>query len=312
MDSSSETMVTRAAVRPGFSAGHFALEIDGQAAGYLSAVEGGEAVGEVVVLGQGKEPFASKSIGAVSFTDVVVSADLSLEAIFYTWISDTLQGRNLRRDVAVLTLDADSKVRRRDDFYNALITEVTVPKLDGSSKDLAFLSVKFSPEYVRNKKGDVSKYKAPASPTKKRWVGSNFRLDIAGLDCSKVNAIDAITIKQTVAQDPIGEQRDNVGWPAKLEFPNLTVTLTEAGAETFFAWHEDFVIKGNNTSDHEKKGVLTILAPDLKISLAVITFSNLGIFRLSRGKRETGSEQIPRVKAELYVEQIDLALSSAP
>lgn len=303
---------TAAAARPRVSVSNFALEIDGQTAGYVHAVEGGEATGQVVALRESSESVARKHIGAVNYEDVTVTVDLSLDPVFFTWITDTLQQKNLRRDVTVLTLDADLKVRRQDDYYNALITAVTVPKMDGSSKDAGYFIVKFSPEYARNKKGDESKYKAAVGPKRKMWLVSNFRLQIDGLDCSKVHSIDSFTIKQVITDEAVGEHRNIAREPAHVEIPNLCITLTEAAAQTFFDWHDDFVIKGNNSSDYEKSGTLTFLTPDLKTTLGEIRFTNLGIFRLSGGKREANSEQPRRVKAELYVEQMRLDVGSKP
>ena len=152
--------------------------------------------------------------------------DLSLDPIFYAWISDTLQQKNLHRDITILTLDNSNRIRRRSDFIEAFITEITFPKNDGSSKDPCYLTVKFSPEYTRHKKGDGSKAKAQIGPARKRWIASNFRLQIDGLDCKKVNAIDGFTIKQKIQEDAIGERRESVRVPGRLDFPNLQVTLT--------------------------------------------------------------------------------------
>ena len=50
------------AVSPGYSAGHFSLEINGQNAGFISSVEGGEITGEVVELNQPNERFTAKHL----------------------------------------------------------------------------------------------------------------------------------------------------------------------------------------------------------------------------------------------------------
>ena len=88
--------------------------------------------------------------------------------------------------------------------------------------------------------------------------------------------------------------------------PNLAVTLPEADAESFFAWHEEFVINGSNG---EKNGTLDYLAPNLGQTLFTIQFENLGIFRLTPEKVEAGSEQIRRVKAEMYCEAMTFSFA---
>ena len=129
---------------------------------------------------------------------------------------------------------------------------------------------------------------------------------VHGLDqpTSRVNKIEALVIKQKVTESAVGEARDAQIEPARLEFPNLVITLAEAYADPFYAWHDDFVIKGNNGQDKERNGTLELLTPNLQDVLFTLTFKNLGIFNLETEKVEAGAESIRRVKAEMYVEQM--------
>ena len=62
---------------------------------------------------------------------------------------------------------------------------------------------------------------AVKSPAQKQFLPSNFRLEIDGLDCTKVSKIDSFTVKQPIQTDDIGDKRDYKKEPGKLEFPNL-------------------------------------------------------------------------------------------
>jgi hypothetical protein len=300
------TSTASSGARAGFYSGQFALEIGGQNAGFLLSVEGGEAVGEVVVTRQGVDPIARKHIGAVRYEDVTIRADLSLSPLFFTWLGDTLQLKNQFRNVSVVTLEADGKVRERVEYDNALIKEITFAALDGTSKESWSMEVTFSPEITRTKAGDGSKYKLPARSAKKKALASNFRLTIDGLDCSRVTKVDAFTIEQTISQT--GPGRGAARLPGQVEISNLVVTLAEISARSFSDWHTSFVINGNNAAGAEKKGTLSLLSPDLRTALAEINFTNLGISRLSHGKREAGSTQLQTMRAELYAEQIELVV----
>ncbi|HWF86401.1 MAG TPA: hypothetical protein VG222_16185, partial [Vicinamibacterales bacterium] len=81
-------------------------------------------------------------------------------------------------------------------------------------------------------------------------------------------------------------------------------TCGEAAADQLYAWHEDFVINGNNGQDKEKGGTLEYMSANMKDVLFTLTFSGLGIFKLTPEKVEAGSENVRRVKAEMYCEQI--------
>src|SRR5688500_19443400 len=60
------------------------------------------------------------------------------------------------------------------------------------------------------------------------------------------NKIEALTVKQTFVDSPAGDTRDVTKEPAKLEIPNLVITLAESHAKALYEWHDDFVIKGKD------------------------------------------------------------------
>ncbi len=84
--------------------------------------------------------------------------------------------------------------------------------------------------------------------------------------------------------------------------------MPESNAKEFFDWHDKFVIKGENGDNSEKGGALEYLSSDLKTTLFTINFEHLGIFKISPDALESGSENIRRVKVEMYCENIELQL----
>lgn len=92
-----------------------------------------------------------------------------------------------------------------------------------------------------------------------------------------------------------------------MHVPNLVVTLSEQGAQTFTDWHESFVIEGKNSQDQEKEGTLELLAADMKEVLFTLTFHGLGIFRLAADKYEAGNEAVSTLTAEMYGETMEFA-----
>src|SRR5216684_2416619 len=180
---------------------------------------------------------------------------------FYDWIKSSFDRQFLRKNGAIITTDYDYKEVSRLEWTSALITEVGFPALDAASKDEAKMTIKITPETTRFETKSGSKLVAPDQKMQKKWLPANFRLKIDGLDCTRVNKIDAIVVKQKVVDNPVGELRDYEKEPAQLEIPNLVITLVESHAKEFYDWHEDFVIKGNNAQDKEKNGTLEFLTP---------------------------------------------------
>ena len=169
------------------------------------------------------------------------------------------------------------------------------------------MTLKFSPEDSRRLQGGGASLQKYRDKRQKQWLTSNFRLKIDGLDraASRVNKIEAITIKQAIVSSPAGSSRDYVRESGAIEIPNLSVSLPERDGGEVFAWEESFLIKGENTDKDEKTGSLTYLADDGTTELFTLDFAGLGLFKVRPDKMESGAEGIRRFKAEMYCEEMD-------
>ena len=257
-----ETSLAPKAVRPANAGRRYLLVLDGTPAGYLHSLEGGEITGQVVEVRSGTDPVVHKHIAGIKYEDFIFQADLSLTKDFYSWISNSWSSNYSRKDGTVVTLDYKDKALYEDAFYNSLISEITFPACDGSSKDQCWLTVRCAPEYTRrhkSAKGESTKF---SKGVQKKWLASNFRFEMGSLPCDYVSRIEPFTVKQNVQSDPIGERRDYLKEPTNVDFPNLMVTLPESHAKEWIDWHEDFVIKGNNSQDKELSGALVFLSAD--------------------------------------------------
>jgi hypothetical protein len=117
---------------------------------------------------------------------------------------------------------------------------------------------------------------------------------------SRVNKVEALTIKMKAVE----------GGRPEIDVGDLRVTSAESHAKKLYDWHDDFVIKGNNGSDKELGGSLEYLSTDLQEVLLTIKLQHLGIFKVTPDKVEAGSENLRRVKAEMYCETMELNLGS--
>jgi hypothetical protein len=291
-----------------YSTGHFALELDGILIGLLKSVDGGSISADVVSEKQ-IDYFSKKHIANVKYEDFTIECGFTMSKTIYDWINKSWTGNAQRKNGAVVAADFKYEAKTERRFRDALLTQTTIPACDGSSKEPAYLKLGFAPEQITSQKAS-GKLTIPTTKTQKQWLPSNFKLEIDGLDCSKVSKIDAFTIKQSVVTDPVGEQRDYEKEPGKLEFPNLSIMLAETAAQTWFDYFESFVIQGNSGEANEKYGTLSFLDSTLKETLAHIRFFNLGIFKLSEDKAEANSDQIKRVKAELYCERMEIKMGA--
>lgn len=288
-----------------YVAGSYALELDGQFVDFLRSTEGGFPRGEVVTTQMGPGKIPKKSLGQVKYQDIVIQCDPVMPKPLFDWIAAGLTMNDIRKTGAIITADFNRAEQSRLQFNNALITEFSIPACDAASKESGYLIVKFSPEVTTPLAGKGSMLPAVGAK-QKSWATSNFRLTIPGLDCSRVSRIEALAIKQTIAQDQFGQARVAQKEPAKLEFPNLVISLAEASAGTFYAWFQAMVVKGETGENNEKFGTLELLDPTLQGTLLTINFHHLGIFGFSPEKSDSNADTIRRVKVEMYCEQITI------
>ena len=290
--------------REGFATGRFGLELDGAFAGFLYSVEGGSGVAEVITARSGGELIPRKQLGAVKYENITLTYGPGMSKAFYSWIKDTLDSKQPRKNGAVLMLDFDFKERSRMTFQQALLTEIAFPSLDAASKDAAKMTIKIAPQSTRLIAGTAAAVSGGVKSEQKTSLASNFRLRIHGLEdaCTRVNKIEPLLVKQAIQNISTGAERKVTSQTGPLEFSNLVITLRETDAGPFYAWYDDFAIKGNNGDDKERQGVLEFLAPDLKEVLFTVTLHHLGVFNFAPEKVEAGSDNIRRVKVEMYCE----------
>jgi T4-like virus tail tube protein gp19 len=231
----------------------------------------------------------------------------------YDWLAESLKNEQTRQNGAVVAYDYNLKEAWRLNFFNAFVSEAGFPALDASSKDAATLCIKLAPEYTRRVTAGTGKAAAVGSSSQKgnqRWLLSNFRLAIDGINCDRVNRIEAITVTQQLTQSTVGTKRDYQRLPSYPLLSNLVVTLADdSNAADFYDWQQSFVIEGNSGQNQEKSGTLELLSSDLKNVLFTLQFKGLGIFRLA--PLPAGTEAISRIQAEMYCEQVLFMTGSA-
>jgi hypothetical protein len=295
----------------GYTAGRFLVELDGSAAGFADSVEGGDVFSDVVVEQVGTDGIAHKHVAGVRYGDLVLVVRSNMSQSFLEWIASTLDRKFTRKDGAVSFQDYTGSEKERLVWQGGLLSEIRFPTVDATSKEAAHLTVKVRPELAQHKKGSGLKSQVGVNTKQTKWMESNFRLTIDGLDCTKVRAVDGMTIVQTATTNPVGEERFGEVEPAALQIPDVVVTLPEAHASDFVAWHDDFVVKGNNDDSHEKEGKLEFLSATRQEVLFTLSLHGLGIFRIAREKQATAEATVATVRAQMYCESMSFSYPAA-
>lgn len=294
-----------------YVAGRYMMVLDGVQCGFVKSIDGGNITADVVTEPAAAGPFANKRLGTVRVEPFRIGADFSMNGKLFSWLAGAAAGGGKRQDGVIIACDYDYNAKSQREFSEALITEIGFPACDAASKEAGVLTVAFQPQTMRVGKGSGKVSFAAKNAAQRLWLPSNFRLEIDGLDCTKVNTIDAFRWKQGLQADELGNARDMSKEPGMVEVPNLNVTFPEVSAQTWTAWHEDFVIKGNNDDGQEKGGRLVFLSPNRQTELMSLIFHNLGIFRLADDKDDANPNTIKRLRAEMYCEKVEVSYNAA-
>ncbi|HSV98549.1 MAG TPA: phage tail protein [Sedimentisphaerales bacterium] len=305
------SVVTPRGVTPGsgkersYVSGSFMLTLDGKNQGFIKSVDGGAITAEVITEPAGPSYFTKKHIGQPRYEDFTVQAGFSMTKSFYEWIAASWTSKLDRRNGSFIAADQNLQAQSERKFFNALITETTIPAMDGSSKEPGYLTVRLASESIRVEKATGRVEGGLANANQKMFLPACFRMQIDGLDCTKISHIDSFTVKRPAVIDDVGDARDRARQPGKVVFPNIRVTVAESTAQSWLDWHESFVVQGRNDDKAERNGVLTLLSANQQTVLATIRFFNMGIFSIQNDKAEANADQIRRVTAELYVERME-------
>jgi hypothetical protein len=280
---------------------------------FLRKMSGGNVLGKVTTQTSGNEHFARKQLDGTTNEDFRVEFGTAISSGLFDWIAASWGLQPPRRDGAVLACDLQYTIRSERGFVAALIAETAFPAFDASSKAPGYLTVRLTPRSLLPVTDPATKLNISLGPgaKPKLWLTSNFRLAIDGLDATKVSRIAPFAVRRPVDVVTTGGISDIQAGP--IDFPPLRITLSMTSAPSWVDWYEDFVLNGNNGPAGERKGSLTLLAPNLMDELARVDFDGLGIYRLTTDRDEDApSDQIARMTAHLYCEQMTLVPGIVP
>jgi hypothetical protein len=286
------------------TAGRFALDIDGYNVGFLKKFSGLAMEADIAANDLGPDNVQKKHVSNIKWTPGKATVGIGMGKGMYEWINASFKKGYQTKGGSFTAGDFNYKAQSRLEFQEALITSVTVPKLDGSSKDAAYFDVEFEAEKVKWIKGGGEDIKANIGTKQKAWLCSNFRVEIDDMPCDRISSVDSFTWKCSVAPDQIGTTREPTKHPAKVTVPDIKLSISHADHQKWADWAYQWFVVGNHYDENEKSGRIVFLGPDMKKELGEITLKHIGLKKFSDEDAEANSEKIKRFNVELYVEEM--------
>jgi len=291
-----------------YTAGHFELIIDGTpTTAYLKTIDGGWAKHSLVDEPIGPNNLRVKHASVVEIDPITFEFGLSGANSVLKWIQDSWKKNPSRRCGQITHGDFNNHSKFEHHFSDALILETTFPALDGASKDAAYIKVKCLPEGIKMVKGDGKSLQGNSSRKQKMWLCSGFRLNIDGIDEMKFcNKIESFTIKQGFKKLDTGMDRFGEIIPTKIEFPNISGTISMAYADKLLQWHNDYIMMGKSDKDAQRSGSIEFLSPDRTKTLFRINLKEVGLLSTNVVSSTANQDAIKRAKFDLYVGHMEL------
>jgi hypothetical protein len=282
-----------------FTGGRFALDVDGFHVDELKKFSGLDPQADVVANDLGPAGTQKKHVANVHWTPGLATTGMGMGKGLYGWIKAALNtGAGTRGGVFKLA-DFNYKVKSTFQFLNASVTDFTVPRLDGASKEAGAFDVGFAAEQVRWAQGAGDDLRGQVGTRPKAWLCANFKVAIGTLPCTRVATVDSFTWRCAAPASGPGPLH-----PPVVTVPDLRLTISSADYDAWAEAAKKWFIDGEHLEGNETAGRITFLGPNLVDELGSIDLVNVGFRKFERPAAVAGSEQIERFAVELYVEKM--------
>lgn len=293
-----------------FASGRFAFGIEGEFAGFVRKVSGGAIKTEVITHNLGTSSFQRKNAGLLNYDNLTFEIAMGHGKPIWDWIMASWQQDFQQKNCELQLCNFNHEVQLTRSFQDVYIAKLTVPAFDAGSKEPGYFTVELNPSAIRYEQGDGKRIVGAENVSTKKWLCSNFRLQLGDLPCERTAKIDSFTWEQKIVNARTGGSREYAMEPAALTVPNLKISLSMADVALWAAWHKSFVIDGKCTDADELSGSITFLGPDLVEELAIIDLKNVGMISMEQQALEANAEQVARFDVELYVEEMHFTMYS--
>ena len=294
-----------------YTAGRFALDVDGFNVGYLKKFSGLAMEADIATNDLGPDNIQKKHVSNIKWTPGKATVGIGMGKGMYDWIKAAFHKGYVTKNGTFTSADFNYKAQSSLTFQNALITGITSPKLDGSSKDAAYFDIEFEAEMVRWAKGGGEDIRGKIGPKQKQWLCSNFAFELDGLPCDRVATVDSFTWKCAVATDMLGIHRENTKHPCKVTVPDLKISISYADHQAWADAARKWFIDGHCREEDERNGRILFLGPQMDRGKPIgeVVLQNVGFKKFSDEDAEANSEKIKRFNVELYVEHMEFKLN---
>ncbi len=291
-------------VQNNHAGGHYALDVSGAPVESLKTISGFDMLADIGIETPPPDTSPKKHVANVKWAPGKATIGMGMGQGMYEWMKASFDKGMVAAHGTLATGDVNFKERSLITFNEALLSSVTVPKLDGSSKDSGAFEIEFVPGQVRVTKGDGSDIRHPSGTRQQPWVCSNFRFELGSLPCARVASIESFTWACTPTVASVFQPTPG----PTISVPDLRLSISAADYDAWAEAAQQWFIDGHHLEADEMHGLITLLTPDLQTPLGSIELINVGFKRFSQLPSPGGTDALYRFTVDLYVERMALRL----
>jgi hypothetical protein len=281
-----------------FSGGSLMLDINGTNAGFIKKFSGLAMEADIVSDELGPDNVQKKHVASIKWTPGKATIGIDMGSECYQWIKAAFDKGYAARNGSITAADFNYKAVSVQTFRDAVITSLTVPRLDGSSKEAVCFDLEFETEQVRWSPGGGEEIPGRPDSKQKAWLSSNFRVEMGGLPCARVASVDAFTWTCAVASDQPGIVREPTRHPARVTVPDIELSISMADYAAWADAARKWFLDGRHLEGDEMQGRIVFLAPNMKDELGGIDLINCGFKKFSQDDFEANSDKVARFNVE--------------
>ena len=291
-------MATR--VRP-FGAANLALELGGVMAGTLRSwlppsyrINPINAADGQTVLRAGR---------VVSLGPLAAEVNLLENGPLLDWLMSLPRETLPAQAGAVLVLDLNQAARRRVDFGDSLVTELSLPRLSATSGKQPFsVGVVWRAATLTDNPGSGKKG-VPGKPKGKGVQCGNFRLQGLPFDASAITDVGLPTLR---GQASSSESRLPARRYAAVDHGELSLRLLARSADEALAWVRKTLADGRLDDSKYLDLTVELLDPSLKNVLLVVSLKGCGLLACDEARIDTSVDTVGGVTLRFGVERVEM------
>lgn len=217
---------------------------------------------------------------------ITLQVGMGMARELYHWIDSSFTGKSIFKSGELITCDSQYQCQARIQFSNAIVTEVTIPALDGSSQDPGNMTVRIGSERTVQVRGQARQLKSSLKPIK--WMTSNFKFNLGDMPTEHVMKIDSFTWKKGAEGTDLKITMPMISWVRWRQYADVQFQTNATGVPM------------------ELNGRIEFLSGDLRETLAHIDLFNVGLSSLKAGSSVANAEKIQTFKVTLHAKEMRL------